>query len=129
MATVTTGDLVLRPTDAGTVPNNWKSTRVPIADTLEADLSELSHPHVYIGVVMFDSGGAQVDAATAGTFTVSVKLWNTARWESPETASLGATALATTSVRGPVTDVRVVPDSVPGGEVSTYEVRVTGFHS
>lgn len=129
MATITTGDFVSRPTDAGTAPNNWQSDVAAVADTVEAVVERMSHPHVYIGVVLLDSGGNQVDTVSAGSFEVSVKLWSTGRWESPETSTLQANGLVTTSVRGPIQAIRVVPSSIPSEEAPSYVVRLTGFRS
>lgn len=104
------------------------STRVPVADTWILD-AELVGPHVFVGIVLYDSNGAVVDAATGGTFTVTAKTWNTERWEALTVGTLDATALATTSLRGTFSALRVVPSSVAGNDVTTYEVRVSAHKS
>lgn len=121
MATITT--VTVRP---------WRPTRTqhtsgaadPSADTVEIDV-DAGYTHCFIGVQMFDSAGAQIPAATAGTFTIDVKTLSTELFEAPPTPTIDATAPLTISVAGNIRQVRVVPAGVVGNDVTTWRVVVT----
>lgn len=93
----------------------------PVADTVEIEVDP-SLTHVFVGVQMFDGGGALV-LGSAGTFAVSVLTDNTGQWETPAASTIDATAPETVGVAGNIQKVRVVPTGVTG--VVTFQVKVT----
>lgn len=106
------------------------SASAAVADIVELDLEPLAHAHVFIGVQLFDSAGDPLDAATAGTFVIKAKTWNTGRWEDiTDGSTLSATGLVTASARGSLTGIQVTPTGVAGNDVTTYQVRISTLRS
>lgn len=78
-------------------------------------------PHCFLGVQMFDAGGAQV-AGGAGSFAVQVRTWVNGRNEAPPTATISATAPVTIDWAAPTKGVTVTPTGLTG--VTTWRVRL-----
>jgi len=136
MATVSTGSYVTNQADSSGAPRHWSSGLVAVADTLEVDAGDgnfggFSHPHIFIGIRLYDSNGDQIAAAGAGEFTITAKTWNTGVWESiTDGSTIDATAPATSSVQATLEGIRVEPTTaVTGNDVTSYEVRVSGHAS
>jgi hypothetical protein len=100
------------------------SERALLGDTVEltAPIPE-GLSHVFIGVKMYDSGGSQLNADAAGTFTVTVQTANTGVYEAPPSNVIDATAPTTVSVAGNLSKIRVVPASL--STTVDYEVIIT----
>lgn len=100
------------------------SSAIVLGDTLvlQAPISE-GMSHVFIGVQMFDVGGALI-VDSAGTFTVTVKTANTQQWEAVTDGVIDATAPTTVSVAANIAEIRVVPAAL--SSTVTYKVIVTG---
>lgn len=96
----------------------------PSADTVEMVIDP-SLTHCFLGIQMFDSAGAPIAAATAGTFAIDVKTINTQQFEAPSSPSIDATAPDTISFAGNIVAVRVVPTAVAGNDITTWRVVVT----
>lgn len=79
-------------------------------------------PHVFLGVQMFNSGGAQI-VDSAGTFTVTVETINTKQPESPTVSVIDATAPVTISWAGNTYKITVVPASL--STTDTWKVVAT----
>ena len=94
----------------------------PAADTVEMFGLSGALTHCFIGVQMFDGGGALI-VASAGSYAVAVRTLNTRQFETPPSSSIDATAPATLSVAGNIEAVRVTPTGVTG--VVTMRVFVT----
>ena len=90
----------------------------------DGDFSAL--PHVFLGVQMFDSGGALI-VDSAGTFTVTIQTLNTKQDESPTVAVIDATAPVTISWAANTYKIVVVPASLSA--TVTYRVIATANRS
>lgn len=103
-----------------------ESEEVVLGDTVVLDLSTdgdfSALTHVFLGVQMFNSGGARI-VDSAGTFTITIETLNT-RWpESPPTDVIDATAPTTISWAANTYKITVVPDSL--SDTVTYKVVAT----
>jgi hypothetical protein len=92
------------------------------ADSVELDGLPALRNHWFLGVELLDGDGL-IAPASAGTFAVSIKTWNTGQWEAPPVASIDATAPATIDWAGPTVGVRVVPTGLTG--TVTWRVKLS----
>lgn len=106
------------------------SAEVGKTDTVEIDLSNdgdfTSLTHIFLGVQMFDSGGAQIEDS-AGTFTIDIQTDNTKIYEPPPAPTIDATEPTTISWAGNTLKIRVVPLSLSA--TVTYRVVATANRS
>lgn len=105
------------------------SHQIDIGDTLEMVLGPVVFPHLNVGVVMFNAGGARVKVDAGGTFTIKFKTWNSDLWETVPSGTLDATAMETIDFSGDWAGMQVVPSGAGFVDAATYEVRVTAFRS
>ena len=96
----------------------------PVADMVEI-LVPSTTTHYFVGVQMFNSSGDLISGASSGTFTVSVKTTNTELFEAPPDPTIDATSPTTLSIAGNIKEMRVVPSSVAGNDITTWRVFVT----
>lgn len=103
------------------------SDKVNPGDTVEMlDLPQgLSHS--FIGIQMFDAGGALV-VATAGTVLIDVKTHNTLQYEAIDDGpTITAATPTTSSVGTPLSALRVTPTGLTG--ITTWRVVLVQFVS
>jgi hypothetical protein len=111
-----------------TMRGSWwfaHSSKVAIADTLVLTGIDPTLPRFFVGVKMYvtDAEGEAQIVATAGTFTVDVKTYNTGVFEAA--LSVDATAPETLNFAANATELRVVPNAVSGNSIGYFEVVLT----
>ena len=130
MATVT--DIALVDPGATNNIRHVTSARAAVADTVEIPI-DANFAHSFASVKFFDGkdAGANAVTATAGTFTVTVKLLVNAAYEAvmvtkandsdPDGVIVAATPV-TIDWLGPTVSIKAVPDSI--GTATHYELHV-----
>ena len=100
-----------RPQFARTVTSDEAGKTDTITLDLTADRDFGALTHVFLGVQMFDAGGAPIDDS-AGTFTVTIQTINTQKDESPTVSVIAADAPVTISWAANTHKIVVVPASL-----------------
>ena len=97
----------------------------PVTLGTPAETLDLDSPHSFAGIELFaDAAGATPAAASAGTFTVTVKTSvNPQGYDTVDGGTIDATALSTASWDAPTIGVLVTPTSAAGA-ATYYRVNV-----
>ena len=115
--------IITTSTSIGSSPINTQVTSdaAGAADSVEM-LIPAANAHNFLGVQMFNSGGALV-LASAGSFAVKVKTVNTMQFEDPPIATISGGAPVTLDWGANTVEVQVIPTGLTG--VDTWKVIVT----
>ncbi len=99
-------------------------------DSVDMTLPEALLPHSFLGIKMFDSGGAAILAgAETGEFTVALASDVNPALESPLGSVQNAAALTQVDFAGPMRRIRVVVSSALSAGVSIWRVDIQSFLS
>lgn len=99
-------------------------------DSIDFTLPEVSLPHSFLGIKLYDSNGDPIGAGVAsGEFTVMLALDVTQVLEAPIGNVRDASNLVSLNVAGPIRRVQVVVSTPLSAEVASWAVALQSFKS
>ena len=96
-----------------------------IIDETTSKLAIRRFAHVFASVHLYNSSGTELVSAGGGEFAIGVKTRNCGQWETPNNATIDATAPHTVNWAGNTFAVRAVYDHNVTGEALTWRLCIT----